>query len=207
MKTKLMFATPILVSEPFQDAADVAALADIVRARAAAVAGTRHSNDGGWQSPPDFLEWAGPLGDALIGRAIAVCDGVTLSFGSGQLTRDPLAWQVTAWANLNGHGAGNVAHLHPGSFWSGCFYADDGGIAGEETLGGALEFVDPRGPAPVMYAPNVKIGINGCLTAGLGERFHPKTGELVIFPSWLRHSVTRYLGQGTRISVAFNLSL
>ena len=92
-----------------------------------------------------------------------MCDGVTLSFGSGQLTRDPLAWQVTAWANLNGHGAGNVAHLHPGSFWSGCFYADYGGIAGEETLGGALEFVDPRGPAPVMYAPNVKIGINGLI--------------------------------------------
>lgn len=207
MRTKLMFATPLIVAEPFDDPGHVAALAEVIRRRAASEPGVRHSNDGGWQSSPDFPGWCGPVGEELLRRVVAVCDRSTLSFGAGGLTRDRLDWQVTAWANLNGYGTGNVAHVHPGAFWSGCFYADDGGIAGGEALGGALEFVDPRGAMPVMYAPTVKFGIEGCVTAGLGERFHPKTGDLVIFPSWLRHSVTRYLGDGTRISVAFNLSL
>ncbi len=207
MRTKLLFATPMIVAEPFDDPADVAGLAGIVRRRAASVPGVRHSNDGGWQSAPDFLEWSGHLGEELIRRAAAICDSSTLSFADGRLTRDRLDWQVTAWANLNGHGAANLAHVHPGAFWSGSFFADDGGIAGGEELGGALEFVDPRGALPVMYAPAVKIGIEGCVTAGLGERHYPRTGELVLFPSWLRHSVTRYLGNGTRISIAFNLSL
>ncbi len=207
MKTKLLFATPIIVSEPFEDPQDVAGLADIIRERAATTPGVRHSNDGGWQSPPDFLDWAGPLGLELIRHVGAAADRSTLTLASGQLNREPLDWQVTVWANLNPYGASNVAHVHPGAFWSGCFYADDGGIEGGEDLGGALEFVDPRGAAPMMYAPAVKIGIEGCVTAGLGERHYPRSGQLVMFPSWLRHSVTRYLGDGTRISVAFNLSL
>lgn len=207
MKTKLLFATPVIVTEPFEDPADVAALADVIRSRAAAMPGVRHSNDGGWQSGPDFLDWAGPVGMDLFRHVAAACDGSTLSFDAGQLSREPLNWRITAWANLNTFGTGNVAHVHPGAFWSGCFYADDGGIAGGDTVGGALEFVDPRGAMPMMYAPAVKIGIEGCVTAGLGERHYPKTGELVLFPSWLRHSVTRYTGDGTRISVAFNLSL
>lgn len=208
MRTEQMFATPMIVAEPFEDLAEVAELAGIIRQRAAAYPGVRHSNDGGWQSAAhDFLDWAGPLGAELLRRAAAICDRSTLSLADGQLIRAPLDWQITAWANVNGFGAANLEHVHPGAYWSGSFYADDGGIAGNEALGGALEFVDPRGPAPMMYAPAVKIGIEGCVTAGLGERHYPRTGELVLFPSWLRHSVTRYLGNGTRISVAFNFSL
>jgi hypothetical protein len=30
---------------------------------------------------------------------------------------------------------------------------------------------------------------------------------LVMFPSWLQHSVRPYLGSGTRISIAVNVSL
>lgn len=207
MKTEFLFATPLIVVEPFRRQADVARLADTIRARSREDAGVTHSNDGGWQSGHDFLQWAGDEGKALAHALQQVANKASLDFSTGQLTRDSLKWKVTAWANINGKGMGNHAHYHPGAFWSACFYADDGGIAGGETLGGALEFNDPRGALPLMYAPRVKMGINGCLTAGLSERFFPKTGQLVVFPSWLHHGVTRYDGDGTRVSVAFNLSL
>lgn len=204
----MLFATPLLVDEPFEDRSDaISALAETIRARAASDGGVKHSNLGGWQSTHDFLSWSGEEGAHLIRRAIALCNDSTLSFATGRLQRDPLNWSVTAWANVNGPGDGNAAHVHPGAYWSGCFYADDGGIGGEEHIGGALEFTDPRGPLPLMYAPTVKFGLAGCVNAGLGEQFFPKTGQLVVFPSWLRHSVTPYHGTRKRISVAFNLSL
>jgi hypothetical protein len=44
------------------------------------------------------------------------------------------------------------------------------------------------------------------MTAGRSELIYPKTGMMLIFPSWLQHSVMAYTGTGTRISIAFNLS-
>src|SRR3546814_3372890 len=71
-------------------------------------------------------------------------------------------------------------HCHPGSFWSGCFYVDDGGIGGREGMGGAIEFYDPRGPLPMAYNPLLKMAIKGCVSAGLGsrERSEEHTSEL-----------------------------
>ena len=136
MKTEFLFATPLIVVEPFRRQADVARLADTIRARSREDAGVTHSNDGGWQSGHDFLQWAGDEGKALAHALQQVANKASLDFSSGQLTRDSLKWKVTAWANINGKGMGNHAHYHPGAFWSACFYADDGGIAGGETLGG-----------------------------------------------------------------------
>ena len=48
------------------------------------------------------------------------------------------------WANVNRAGHGNEFHSHPGSFWSGVYYVDDGGIGADPSLGGELEFMDPR---------------------------------------------------------------
>lgn len=66
---------------------------------------------------------------------------------------------------------------------------------------------DPRGILPSFYAPNVKYAVPGCLSAGWTDFFTPKSGTLVLMPSWLVHSVRRYRGGGTRISIAFNLSV
>ena len=39
------------------------------------------------------------------------------------------------------------------------------------------------------------------------EVIFPKSGQLVLFPSWLRHAVRPYRGDRERISVAFNFGL
>ena len=40
------------------------------------------------------------------------------------------------WANINRKGEGNAFHSHPGAFWSGVYYVDDGGIVADPSLGG-----------------------------------------------------------------------
>ncbi len=75
------------------------------------------------------------------------------------------------------------------------------------SLGGELEFMDPRGPGPAMYAPQLAFALPGGLSVGANEVVHPRTGRLVMFPAWLLHQVRPYRGSAERISIAFNLSL
>jgi len=74
-------------------------------------------------------------------------------------------------------------------------------------LGGEFEIQDPRGPAPVMYAPLLTFAVPGGLTLGSSELLSPRAGMMVLFPSWLMHAVRPYHGTQTRISMAFNFSL
>ena len=117
------------------------------------------------------------------------------------------AWKILAWANVNTAGHANVAHYHGGSVWSGTYYVTDGGCATDHSLGGEFEMLDPRGPGPGMYAPHLKFTGEDGASVGASEIIRPKPGLLFLFPSWLVHQVRPYRGTGTRISLAFNLSL
>ena len=96
-------------------------------------------------------------------------------------------WVFTGWANVNGPGDSNFCHYHPGSFWSGTYYVDDGGAAGIEQAGGGFEMLDPRGPAAAMLAPALGFAGEGGTAAGMTETIEPRPGLLVLFPSWLQH--------------------
>ena len=207
MQVRPLFPTPLIVTEVEDGSPLVAALRAVILQHEQASRGVTRSNKGGWQSADDFLAWSGAAGATLFEGISALLQKSTAAYCNGSLEKTPLDWKFQAWANVNRSGHGNTVHFHPGSYWSGTFYVDDGGIGGGEALGGAIEFTDPRGPAPLMYAPDVKMAFDGCINAGLGERLYPKTGQLILFPSWLAHSVQSYTGSGTRISIAFNCSL
>ena len=203
-ETVAAFATPILVAD-IADAAQLnAALLPVLLKREAEQPSKSHSTLGGWQSTWDVDKWAGAAAIKLlaIGRNIA-----------NRSTRDragnpvSIAWQANMWANINRSGHGNEFHSHPGSFWSGVYYVDDGGIAANPALGGEIEFMDPRGPAPAMYAPHLAFAMPGGLSAGANETVPPRAGRLVMFPAWLLHQVRPYRGNAQRVSIAFNLSL
>lgn len=202
-----LFPTP-LVSVRLKDHAAVNAdLRARVLARAASHPSVAKSNLGGWQSDTDLADWAGPAGAAVLGAARRLADRITAVNEPGGLRRTEVPWRINAWANLNPPGAGNEMHTHGGSFWSGAYYVDDGWEGGETSPGGEFEILDPRGVAPNMYAPQLKIAIASCLTAGLSEYAVPRSGQILMFPAWLFHGVRPYRGSGTRISIAFNLCL
>ena len=116
-------------------------------------------------------------------------------------------WTTEAWANVNGPGDSNACHYHPGSFWSGSYYVNDGGCADDPALGGEFEMFDPRGPAPMMHAPTLKFSSEDGLSAGSAETIAPRPGLMFLFPSFLLHSVRPYRGTRLRISIAFNFGL
>ncbi len=198
-----LFATPILLL----DVPDATALnADLRKAiieREKSHPGTQHSNLGGWQSEWDMDRWGGAAAIKLLAIGRNTANRVTTN-RQGQAIAE--TWKANMWANVNRSGHGNEFHSHPGSFWSGVYYVDDGGIDADLSLGGELEFMDPRGPGPAMYAPHLAFGTAG-LSVGANETVRPRTGRLVMFTAWLLHQVRPYRGAAQRISIAFNLSL
>ncbi len=204
IEIKSLFPTPLIVVE--LGAAMVGDLQARILDHAARVPGVLRSNEGGWQSQDDFQHWGGDSAATILKAACELADRTT-ALPPYEAPRAPIAWKVHAWANVNRSGDANARHVHGGAVWSGIFYVDDGGVAGGDALGGALALWDPRGALPLMYAPAAKLTAPGSVNAGLAELHYPKTGQLLLFPSWLPHSVEPYRGGATRISVAFNLSL
>lgn len=199
-----VFATPVAVAHLGLPEPTNRRLADTILAREAAQPSTAHSNLGGWQSTWDLLDWGGPEAAVVIDAAKALAGKLTCD-REGRSLR--IEWKVNAWANVNRTGHANEAHSHPGAFWSGTYYVADGGVGADPSLGGEFELRDPRGVAPAMYAPQLAFAAPGGLAIGAAETIPPKTGMLLLFPSWLQHGVRPYRGSAARISLAFNFSL
>ncbi len=165
---------------------------------------THHSNLGGWQSSWDFAEWGGSAGGIVLEQARQLATQATCDRRGQAVAID---WKVNAWANVNGPGDGNEFHTHPGSFWSGTYYVDDGYGDMAERQGGEFEMQDPRGIAPAMYAPSLAFATPGGHSVGASETTQPASGHMLLFPAWLSHAVRPYEGPSERISIAFNLSV
>lgn len=82
-----------------------------------------------------------------------------------------------------------------------------GGREEDATVGGDLEFVDPRGMVASTYNPALRMRVEDCLTAGFSSICVASSGTLIMFPSWLMHSVRRFEGTRPRISIAFNFGV
>jgi uncharacterized protein (TIGR02466 family) len=198
------FATPVVIAT-LPDAAQLnAELKRVILEHERQHQSLHHSNLGGWQSSWDFETWGGPPAKRLLDGARELATRLT-SDRAGKGVR--IAWTTNAWANVNRRNHGNEFHTHPGAYWSGTYYVDDGGIGDDPALGGEFEMQDPRGVAPAMYAPRLGFAMPGGQSAGASELIHPTSGQLVLFPSWLLHAVRPYRGDRARISVAFNFGL
>ena len=199
-----LFATPVAAVDVPDAPARNVELARIILARRAATPSVQASNAGGWHSDREIAVWGGPRVVEMLDMAREVANRLTAD-RSGNEVRP--AWKTMAWANVNGPGDANICHYHPGSFWSGAYYVEDGGCASDAALGGEFEMLDPRGAAPSMYAPALRFSGEDGASVGAAETIRPRPGLLFLFPSWLFHQVRPYRGTALRISIAFNLSL
>ena len=202
--TVAAFGTPIVVVDLPDGEQINASLLPALLKRETEQPSKSHSTLGGWQSTWDVDKWAGASAIKLLAIGRNIANRITTDRAGKPVS---IMWQANMWANINRNGHGNEFHSHPGSYWSGVYYVDDGGSAADPSLGGELEFMDPRGPAPAMYAPHLAFAIPGGLSVGANETVQPKAGRLVMFPAWLLHQVRPYRGNAERISIALNLSL
>ena len=209
-KLSLLFPTPIFVIEVPDSATLNAELRQVITEREKSQPSTQISNLGGWQSSWDMDRWGGAPAIKLMAIIRNLANRMTTD-RKGTAGTGPHpgfysgTWGANMWANVNRSGHGNVYHSHPGAYWSAVYYVDDGGIDADPSLGGELEFMDPRGPLPTMNSPHLGYAGPGGLSGGNTEIMRPKNGMMVMFPSWLLHQVRPYLGTRERISIAFNL--
>lgn len=208
LKIRKLFPTP-LVSCPVPDAQalnerlSAAIFAEETRSR-----GVQHSNQGGWQSEGDFASWSGEAGAYLLGFAQDMARSLTaVHTADNTLVHATFEWHFNAWANINRAGDSNGVHGHAGAFWSAVYWVDDGGRADDPSVGGDLEFLDPRGLVASAYRPELRMRIEECVAAGCATTEAARSGTLVMFPSWLLHSVRPFKGTRPRVSIAFNFGL
>ncbi len=199
-----LFSTPLVMADLPAAAKVNPRLTQTILERAESDPGTQHSNLGGWQSTWDMQDWGGPPLKRVLNAARSLADSMTVSRDGKPAA---VRWKINCWANINRSGEANEFHTHPGAFWSGCYYVDDGGIGEDASLDGAFEVQDPRGVAPAMYAPMLTFAGPGGASLGASYTLRPHSGMLILFPSWLQHAARPYRGHKMRISIAFNLSL
>lgn len=101
------------------------------------------------------------------------------------------------WAIINEHGAWNQKHHHSNNDLSAAYY-----VCANEGCGDIV-FYDPRpGPVfrhPIARSPNI-------LNASVNS-IKPEEGMLVLFPSYLEHSVNPNLSDKKRVVISFNIKL
>jgi len=204
-----IFATPLLVfTVPDYERINKELCRAILEREASMPAAADHEVIG-WSSPHDMsmFDWAGPVMKDLLGPVVEVATQATeFSERAPDLAGKHPRWQVVeTWANVQRKGGINSVHPHPGTFWSGVYYVDVGGIAGGGDAGGDLQLYDPRGCLPTMLAPFLRYAVSELHDAGKSISLTPEAGRCVMFPGWLSHAVGIYRGQQPRISVAFNL--
>lgn len=150
------------------------------------------SNQGGWQSPTDFFGWSGEA----VARLAQYCRRA-VEVATSRMPLPPnvrIEFHVSGWAAVNRKGHYNTPHVHPMATWSGVYYVDPGDEP-PDGVGAALEFEHPIVAAVMAFFPTLLPS---------ARLVRPEAGMMILFPSYLQHSVRMYQGERPRISVPFN---
>jgi uncharacterized protein (TIGR02466 family) len=152
------------------------------------------TNYGGWQSQDKrgHIKELIPLIEEILDKMsyvkgiLSLKDNVNISLGN-------------YWININGKGSFNIPHVHPFSLVSAVYYVD------VPKDSGRLVFENPIQQHDYVMKPDSVERFNG-INSGYWN-VEPEQGELIIFPSWLRHWVEPNNTNENRISIAFNLQI
>ena len=101
------------------------------------------------------------------------------------------------WAVINKKNSSNAMHIHSNNYISAAYYVKAPKNCGD------IVFYDPRFAATYRYP---KISKTNKLNSNIVS-FQPKEGMLVLFPSYLQHSVNVNKTDEERIVISFNINL
>lgn len=143
----------------------------------------------GWQSGQALHEREDfrPLTDCIDRAAASILRFLRIGSEHCEITG--------CWANVLAPGAAHKIHSHPNNFLSGVYYVCT--HPGADTI----NFHDPRPQTGCIRPPVVE------LTAENTDQVvvRVRDGTLLVFPSYLEHSVDANAGEEERISISFNL--
>ena len=142
-----------------------------------------------WQSGQDLhdREQLADLISCIDSTALTVLGFLKVGYNAIEITG--------CWANINASGASHAIHSHPNNFLSGIYYVS--------THPGAdsVNFHDPRPQTGIIRPPVTE------LTSQNADQVvvTVSDGMLLMFPSYLAHSVAPNESGKLRISISFNM--
>tara|TARA_R100001143_G_scaffold46651_1_gene41655 strand:- start:72 stop:638 length:567 start_codon:yes stop_codon:yes gene_type:complete len=149
----------------------------------------------GWQSEP--LVGEHPPFNALKNAIYKHAEEYRKAIGY----KSPLEIK-SIWTNINGYRDYNTQHTHPHAVVSGCFFIK---VSKPEDPHGFLEFQHPS--VDLLRAHWDLNLFNPNQVNNFQVSLHPTANQLMLFPSWIVHSVSQNLSkEDDRISISFNLS-
>ena len=155
--------------------------------------GIRKSNFNGWHSKDFNLNEETPKNFIK-----AVSSKINTAFNDMDWDIEKQIVKIKSiWAIINEKGASNERHHHGNSALSAAYYVRAPKDCGD------IVFYDPR-PAPVFSHPITQKP--NILNATVNS-IRPDEGLLVLFPSYLDHSVKPNLSSNQRIVISFNIDL
>jgi uncharacterized protein (TIGR02466 family) len=105
---------------------------------------------------------------------------------------------IESWYHITKNGGYHDAHSHPNCSWCGIYYLEPG-ETDFASKNGLNRFYDPRANADHY----LDAGSQYLNSTGIWD-IEPVAGQVIIFPSYLKHSALPYFGDKDRIVIAFN---
>jgi uncharacterized protein (TIGR02466 family) len=198
-----LFTTPVSRDSAGLSAEQLAGVRDWVLALEAAEPGEKRSNRGGWHSTGNLFGRGEPEAAALREAATRALGAyVSQAFDyKGDVKLTMLAWTV-----VNRAGDFNAPHNHAPHLLSGALYvAVPAGMRG-----GEIVFEDPRLALNAHESETMRQLKLKAPWSRPGISVAPAAGEVLVFPSWLRHYVEPFQCDdpaAVRIVVSFNASV
>jgi uncharacterized protein (TIGR02466 family) len=157
------------------------------------------TNEGGFQTNTEFLKRDHPALNVLKQHMTTAVQSYARTLVEQECSARPsrLDFVFWGWGAILREGNTQGVHVHPYANISGVYYVAAPPSALDAGDGGKICFYDPRPRANMNQLPRQ-------ITR---RRQSPVPGDMILFPSWLEHSVTAFRGPGERICVAFNAKL
>lgn len=198
---QMMFGVPIIIYDwPDSDELN-RSLEELVLAEEATDDNGRgiRSNAGGWQSRGNLITREAPAiqqyKDRVQSMIFSLLGELVLKDG----TERQFTLMIDAWANVCRRGNYNVMHSHPNSMWSVVYYVATGEPDPEPPQNGKLELLNPLEALNQIQVERTVLDARTFI--------EPVAGRMVVFPSWIRHMVHPFDGEGVRISLAANVNV
>lgn len=152
---------------------------------------------GGWRSGGNLFDWADRGIDTIRQTAAGALQAVVPQIAGGACSFET---ELSGYASVVRYGGYEKRHLSPGSHLTMIYMVDAGDPPNEDAPeSGTIEIDDPRAQAELAGLAIDTVGRSVMIT--------PKSGQLIVLPSWLHIRTNPYFGDGERVALTLTASI